>query len=547
VFLGVGTESSAHGVRVESAVEVPDAKLLRNDPTMAKQFVREASAAASVRHPAVVRLERVGMVGDIPYIAMELLHGEGLEKTLERGALAAEDVLAVATALCAGLEAVHRAGLIHRDLKPSNVFRTEYGEVKLLDLGIAKAVNATTRMTATGIGKGTPGYMAPEQLDGEVDLGVQVDFFALGATLAELALGEPVFVGDTLMSIFRTVSSADAHVVEQSIGSRVDAVCPGLGDVVLHCLKQSPGERPQSAAEIRTAIERISTGAPRAVPLASSPPLSAQITPIVPRRDEAATPKKTRAVPPRDEAATPRKTRPVPRDEAATPEETRPVPQDEPAMPKKTRPVPRPPTSTPTSPATPTAAPEEPPAAMAPSVVETDHAEDKVASQPSPVLRRVGFAMAGILPVAFLGVFGLVGLVSVTWWATTTSEPAIPPAQPREFAWHLDLPAGLKPAAVDELFEQGVEALRASKKREALQDFYRVLQADPTNQSARRFAAATGEMMVLESLGGQLAKTANDRRWQVPCCCSVGFTVKSPHSCASAGGECTGADDPRCR
>jgi len=271
VFLGIELESSALGVRVESAIKIPDAKLLRNDPTMAAQFVREAQAAARVRHPAVVRLEKVGMVGDIPYIAMELLYGEGLEKTLERGPMPPAEVVAAGIAICGGLDAVHKAGLIHRDLKPSNIFRTTHGEVKLLDLGIAKAMDAATRMTGTGMSKGTPGYMAPEQLEDGKSLDERTDLFALGAVLAELALGEPVFVGETLMSLLLLMSKAEVHVADSSVGPRVNAVCPGLGDVVVACMRQQPSTRPSSAAEVRRALSALSAPAPAPAPSVSSP------------------------------------------------------------------------------------------------------------------------------------------------------------------------------------------------------------------------------------------------------------------------------------
>jgi len=325
VFLGIELESASFGVRAESAIKIPDAKLLRNDPTMAAQFVREAQAASQVRHPAVVKLEKVGVVGDIPYIAMDRLHGEGLEKTLERGPMPPADVLAAGIAICGGLDAVHKAGLIHRDLKPSNIFRTTHGEFKLLDLGIAKAMDAATRMTGTGMSKGTPGYMAPEQLEDGKSLDQRTDLFALGAVLAELALGEPIFVGETLMSLLLLMSKAEAHVADSSIGPRVNSVCPGLGDVVVACMRQKPSTRPASAAEVRSTLAALST-APVSVAPVSQPP-------VVPEPREPSP-----APPPKREPAATRAT-PTPK---KAPPATTPVSLADKETPRRTRAVQRP-------------------------------------------------------------------------------------------------------------------------------------------------------------------------------------------------------------
>jgi len=307
VFMGLELESLSYDVRVETAVKVPDAKLLRNDPTMADQFIREARAAATVRHPAVVALKKVGQVHGIPYLAMEFLQGEGLEKALARGPLPPAEVLHISVELCRGLQAVHNAGMVHRDLKPSNVFRTSHGEVKLLDLGIAKAMDAATRMTGTGMSRGTPGYMAPEQLEDGAELDGRTDLFALGATIAELALGEPIFVGDTLIALMMIMSNSEAHVARQSVGSRVDIACPGLGDIVVQCLRQSPEQRPASANEVESLLRALGG-------LEPSPPVPAAQSKPSP---EVATAPAPTSVPPKAVAATRAIQRPSAQDVAA--------------------------------------------------------------------------------------------------------------------------------------------------------------------------------------------------------------------------------------
>jgi len=272
-------------IRGAYALKLPSIQLLRADPHVGKQMLLEARAASQVDHVNVVSLFDVGEVEGIPYLTMDLLSGEGLEVVLARGALAPAKVLEVGIAMAAGLAAIHEAGLVHRDVKPSNVFMTTDGGIKLLDLGIAKAVDAQSRLTGTGMSKGTPGYMAPEQLVPGVSLDSKVDLFSLGAVLAELALGEPVFYGETLIQLLMLMPVADKHVAAQSIQSRVDAVCPGLGDVVVQCLRTEPSARPASAAAIHGLLEALRDGqAPVQEPVSTPPSAPDAATPPAPTR-----------------------------------------------------------------------------------------------------------------------------------------------------------------------------------------------------------------------------------------------------------------------
>lgn len=242
------------------ALKIPSVHLLRADPTIARQMVAEARAALKVNHANVVGLEDVGEIHGIPYLAMDLLEGEGLEVVLTRGALPGPEVLDIGIAVAAGLSAIHAAGLVHRDLKPSNVFMLRSGEIKILDLGIAKAIDAQTRLTGTGMSKGTPGYMAPEQLVRGAQIDAQVDVFALGALLAEAALGEPVFYAESLVDLLMLMPMADEHVATTSVAGRVNAVHPGLGDIVGQCMRKAPERRPAGADDVRTQIAELSAG-----------------------------------------------------------------------------------------------------------------------------------------------------------------------------------------------------------------------------------------------------------------------------------------------
>ena len=253
------------------ALKVPSSQLLRSDPKIGDQMLAEAVAASRVHHPNVVSLLDVGEVHGIPFLVMDFLDGYGLDEMLENGALPPLLVVDVALAIASGLSAIHGAGLVHRDLKPSNVFVLSNGTFKLLDLGIAKAVDAQTRLTGTGMSKGTPGYMAPEQLEKGVQLDAKSDLFSFGALVAEMSLGEPVFYGATLIQLLMLMTKAEEHLARESIGSRVNGQCRGLGDLALHCMRMEPEMRPSSAAEVVEALRALRSTAFSETPEAHVP------------------------------------------------------------------------------------------------------------------------------------------------------------------------------------------------------------------------------------------------------------------------------------
>ena len=165
------------------------------DPTLVARFMREATIASRISCPHVVRVLELGQtIGEIPYIAMERLHGHDLGDELRRRRrleLRAARVLTSEVAI--GLEAAHAAGIVHRDLKPSNVFHDEKGpRWMILDFGVSK-VGGTGTLTQGAI-VGTPAYMAPEQASGE-DVDPRADVYALAAILYRVVTGHPPFPG----------------------------------------------------------------------------------------------------------------------------------------------------------------------------------------------------------------------------------------------------------------------------------------------------------------------------------------------------------------
>jgi serine/threonine protein kinase len=196
------------------------------DESARLRFLREARAAASVRHPNVASVFHLGRSGENYFYAMEFVEGETLEKLIKRsGRLEVELALEIVTQVAAGLAAVHKQKLVHRDIKPSNIMvrLEDEGAVtaKIIDLGLAKAVNepgSQTAISTPGGFAGTPEFASPEQFAG---LGVDIrsDLYSLGAMLWDMVTGHAVFRG----------SPADVPASTRTVTARTTRRCPAAG------------------------------------------------------------------------------------------------------------------------------------------------------------------------------------------------------------------------------------------------------------------------------------------------------------------------------
>jgi eukaryotic-like serine/threonine-protein kinase len=194
------------------AVKVLRAEFI-DDGVQVQRFEREARTTLSLRHPNVVIVHASGVLGDRPWIAMELLEGESLERRLERGALSRDDTLAVVRQVAAALDDAHGRGVIHRDLKPDNVFvlAGEPLRVKVLDFGFAKVTDRLLMdglRTAADTLLGTPLYMAPEQIRSSRDVDHRADLWSLGVMAYELLLGEAPFRQRKIADLFVEILTA---------------------------------------------------------------------------------------------------------------------------------------------------------------------------------------------------------------------------------------------------------------------------------------------------------------------------------------------------
>lgn len=172
-----------------------------------EHFYREAEVVAKLSHPNIVTIYDVGEDLDLSYLAMEYLEGENLDKFTHReNLLPIKRCIDVVAQVCEGLDYAHRHDIIHRDVKPANIMMMKDGVVKVMDFGIARATTSTR--TRTGVIKGTPYYMSPEQTQGKKLTG-QSDIFSLGVVFYQLITGRLPFDGDNMAAIMYQIASVE--------------------------------------------------------------------------------------------------------------------------------------------------------------------------------------------------------------------------------------------------------------------------------------------------------------------------------------------------
>ena len=265
---GMAEVFRARDIRLDRIVAVKTLREdLARDATFQARFRREAQSAASLNHPSIVAVYDTGEDNDgpshVPYIVMEYVDGRTLRDLLrDDRRLLPERALEITDGVLRALDYSHRNGIVHRDIKPGNVMLTRTGEVKVMDFGIARAVSdAQATMTQTAQVIGTAQYLSPEQARGErVD--ARSDLYSTGCLLYELLTGRPPFLGDSPVAI------AYQHVRENPVPpSQLDPEIPAWADsIVLRAMAKDPAQRYQSAADMRTDIQRALSGVPVAAP-----------------------------------------------------------------------------------------------------------------------------------------------------------------------------------------------------------------------------------------------------------------------------------------
>jgi tRNA A-37 threonylcarbamoyl transferase component Bud32/tetratricopeptide (TPR) repeat protein len=216
---------------------------IADDPELKTRFEREARAAARMKHRNVVTVFELGSHEDSPYIAMEYLEGDDLQRAVRQTPpMTLERKVAVIVQVLAGLAHAHQQGIIHRDIKPANIFIQQDGTVKIMDFGVAR-LSAHT-MTADGNIVGTADYMSPEQVQGK-KVDPRSDLFSVGCMLFELAAGRRPFHSDNLMAIFYKITHEDANFDLIPQGEEYDALMP----ILRKALAKNSDDRYQTAYE----------------------------------------------------------------------------------------------------------------------------------------------------------------------------------------------------------------------------------------------------------------------------------------------------------
>jgi tetratricopeptide (TPR) repeat protein len=244
------TSGEAVAVKVLLSVRSPDQA----------RFAREATMLAELVHSGIVRyIEHDLSPSGPPYLVMEWLEGEDLSARVRRGALTVEETVTLGVQVTQALSVAHARGVVHRDLKPSNLFLVgrEVRQVKVLDFGIARLGDAT-RMTETGTVVGTPGYMAPEQVQSGGEIDARADVFALGCVLFECLTGAPLFTGEHFMAVLAKILFEE---VPRLYSRRPDA--PGALDALIaRMLAKDRDGRPRDAMAVASALAALGEEAP---------------------------------------------------------------------------------------------------------------------------------------------------------------------------------------------------------------------------------------------------------------------------------------------
>jgi eukaryotic-like serine/threonine-protein kinase len=259
-MLGSGGMGTVYRARDRELDEEVALKVLKKELAsaggMIERFRREVKLARRVTHRNVARTFDIGEHAGDRFLTMELVEGEMLGALLaRRGRVSLREVIAIGRDVCAGLDAAHAAGVLHRDLKPENVILARDGRAVITDFGIARAVTQG-ELARTGPGMiGTPAYMAPEQVEGSVDLDGRADLYALGAMIFELLTGVVAWPGDSVIAIaagriLRPPPSVRAHVPELS---------EEVASVVLKLMARSRDDRYESAGEAGAALAELET------------------------------------------------------------------------------------------------------------------------------------------------------------------------------------------------------------------------------------------------------------------------------------------------
>jgi serine/threonine protein kinase len=250
-----------------------------NDPERVARFRREAQVLASLNHPHIAQIHGLEEANGTQFLVLELVDGESLDKRIARGPIPVDEALGIAKQIAEALEAAHEKGIIHRDLKPANIALTEDGHVKVLDFGLAKAVDPTTpsdlsmsptitspaMMTGVGVILGTAAYMAPEQAKGR-PADKRSDIWAFGCVVYEMLTSRRAFPGDEVSDVLAFILAK-----EPNLGTLPTPTPPSIRRLLQRCLQKDRTDRLRDIGDARIEIRDALTKSDAEETVAATP------------------------------------------------------------------------------------------------------------------------------------------------------------------------------------------------------------------------------------------------------------------------------------
>jgi serine/threonine protein kinase/tetratricopeptide (TPR) repeat protein len=211
------------------------------DEDAEKRFMTEAKSASSLDHPNICTIYDINKTEDGQlFIAMAYYEGETLKKKINRGSIPADEAINIAVQIAAGLERAHGGGIVHRDIKPANIMITKFGEVKIVDFGLAKS-KASAGITKFGSTVGTAAYMSPEQTKGEI-VNQKTDIWALGVIIYEMLTGVSAFKGEYEQAIIYSILNDELP--------DINGIPDELNRVIKKATAKNPDDRYNSISEM---------------------------------------------------------------------------------------------------------------------------------------------------------------------------------------------------------------------------------------------------------------------------------------------------------
>ncbi|HUE13902.1 MAG TPA: serine/threonine-protein kinase, partial [Planctomycetaceae bacterium] len=227
--------------------------------TDVERFYTEAKAAANLQHPNIVAIHEVGQHENQHYFSMDYVEGQSLAQLVREKPLPAAKAAEYVKTIAEAINYAHQQGTLHRDLKPSNILIDGFDQPRVTDFGLAKRIEASAQVTATGSLMGTSSYMSPEQAGAHGGkVGPASDVYSLGAVLYELVTGRPPFLGESLVATLNQVLNAEPvspRLLNPNVPRDLETIC-------LKCLQKEPLRRYGSSQELANELGRFQCGEP---------------------------------------------------------------------------------------------------------------------------------------------------------------------------------------------------------------------------------------------------------------------------------------------